>query len=384
MSTSVRVVGASLILVMLGIFAEIFAFAALTFVPQLNRFTYQAPTVTEDEFQTYLKERHPILGWPGSSWLEANADARGARLSPSNAELGNVSPCISVYGDSFAYGDEVEHSDAWPNVLAGELECRVDNYGVGGYGVDQALLRFEGHVTEGRPVGKTVILTVFPDNLNRNVNQWRYLLSRSAFGFKPVFHVRGNSVDLVPLFSGSFAEFNAVAADPNTHLKNEQYLPGASGFRRLERLRFPYSATLARIAFAKLGEIRSFDVGGNRSLSNYPSYYDNSDGPSDQKRAVMNHIVDRYTEICQANVLECHLVLIPSPEQVFQREKFGEHDLLDWLSSSASQISFIDATDAFRNVEDICSELTRPDNCSGHFSPSGNRRLAEFLLELIG
>jgi hypothetical protein len=40
------------------------------------------------------------------------------------------------------YGDEVSNEQAWLNVLSDLPGCRVSNYGVIGYGPDQAYLRF--------------------------------------------------------------------------------------------------------------------------------------------------------------------------------------------------------------------------------------------------
>ena len=64
----------------------------------------------------------------------------GARFSPAYPEPGNE--CVTLYGDSFTYGVGVREEYAWGNTLAERLRCRVGNFGVGGYGTDQALLRF--------------------------------------------------------------------------------------------------------------------------------------------------------------------------------------------------------------------------------------------------
>ena len=243
-----RLAGWIAILAFLAICAEVMSFAALKLVPQFRQFTYRVPEVSEAAYQAYLDERDPVLGWPAPSRLPDIADARGARRSPANAALGDVAPCISVYGDSFAFGDEATDAKAWANVLAGNLGCRVDNYGIGGFGTGQALLRFESHLAEGKVLGDVIVLTMFPDNLNRNVNQWRYLLTRQPLWFKPAFHVTPDgTVALAPLFDGDYAAFQALTQDPGAWLPGEAYLPGAPGFRRPVPEGFPYSVTLGRI-----------------------------------------------------------------------------------------------------------------------------------------
>jgi hypothetical protein len=104
---------------------------------------YWPPFVKRHDFETYLQERDPLLGWPTKIFLAQHADIYGARPSPANLQLADQHVCISVYGDSFTFSDEVSDAEAWPNLLAEELRCEVRNYGVSGYGVDQAVLRFE-------------------------------------------------------------------------------------------------------------------------------------------------------------------------------------------------------------------------------------------------
>ena len=79
-------------------------------------------------------------GWPTIDALKTeHYDALCSRPSPAFPKPGNE--CITLYGDSFTYGEEVDHEDAWSNRLAERIGCHVGNYGVGGYGSDQALLR---------------------------------------------------------------------------------------------------------------------------------------------------------------------------------------------------------------------------------------------------
>jgi hypothetical protein len=57
--------------------------------------------------------------------------------------------------------------------LAARLNCRVGNFGVGGYGTDQALLRFMHNPSDPSSVA---VLGIFADNIQRNVNRVRYFL----------------------------------------------------------------------------------------------------------------------------------------------------------------------------------------------------------------
>jgi hypothetical protein len=95
----------------------------------------------------------------------------------------NLQTCVSVYdtppwdnpgaaadGKPLASSEEVDAEHAWPKLLAGAIRCRVDNYGVGGYGTGQAYLRYRQNVTVGKESAPIVVITVFTRNVMENVN----------------------------------------------------------------------------------------------------------------------------------------------------------------------------------------------------------------------
>lgn len=378
---SSRLTGWVAILLILALCTEVLSFAALKLVPRLQWLSYQVPDVTREDYETYMDTRDPVLGWPTAGWLNEFADDRGARKSPVNAALGDTAPCASVYGDSFAFGADVDDKAAWANVMADTMGCRVDNYGVGGYGTGQALLRLEAHLKEGRDLGPVLILTMYPDNLNRNVNQWRYLLTRSNFlTFKPAFYAADDgSVALAPIFEGDFETFQRLTEDPAAFLPGETYAPDMPGLGRLTSTGFPYSVSLAAILTDQLRSFRSFGNSGRYNFYNYPIYYDTPDGLSDGKKAVAAYILHRFSRLCTEYGKTCAFVVTPDPELVLQRAHHGKHDLTDWLAEIADGLIFLDGTEIFTDLDDICSHVTWPNICKGHYSPAGYARLAEFV-----
>jgi hypothetical protein len=75
-----------------------------------------------------------------------------------------------MYGDSFVFGSAVDDEHSWGNQIAKRLSCRVQNFGVPGYGTDQAYLRFLHNDADQAP---QVILNILFENVARNVNQNR-------------------------------------------------------------------------------------------------------------------------------------------------------------------------------------------------------------------
>ena len=83
---------------------------------------------------------------------------------------------IAAFGNSFVYGNEVEDEAAWPAVMEQMFpDVEVLNYGVGGYGTDQALLRYEREGADLRP--HVVVIGFVPVNLRRTVSVFRRFIS---------------------------------------------------------------------------------------------------------------------------------------------------------------------------------------------------------------
>ncbi len=123
---------------------------------------------------------------------------------------------IAVVGDSFTFGLEVRYEDTWPHQLERALgpEFQVLNFGVDGYGVDQAYLRYRRDGLAWRP--EIVILGVIDDDFRRTMCVYAFLCF-PGFGMpftKPRFVVSGQG--LAPLnlpLPAPEAAFAAPAVD---------------------------------------------------------------------------------------------------------------------------------------------------------------------------
>ena len=118
--------------IFVGAMIEVASFLAIHFVllPREPAFFFRSPSVSGPEFERYMRRRDPLLGWPARKTDENGLELIESRPIPTYPTPGNE--CVSLYGDSFTYGDEVAHSEAWSNVLSSRLKCRVGNYGIGG------------------------------------------------------------------------------------------------------------------------------------------------------------------------------------------------------------------------------------------------------------
>ncbi len=185
--------------------------------PQL---LYSSPVISRTDFDRYLTKRDSTLGWTATP--DTALDASGSRRNPTFPEPAR--DCVSLFGDSFTFGEEVDDRQAWSNLLSIKLGCRVGNYGVGGFGTDQAFLRYETQPT----TGQIAILGIYPHDVLRNLSQYLYFLGMDVFSLTPRFRLQDDgTLSLVSLPDWSYEEFIEALRDLPHAFPDETFLPGS-------------------------------------------------------------------------------------------------------------------------------------------------------------
>jgi hypothetical protein len=117
------------------------------------------------------------------------------------------------------------------------------NYGVPGYGTDQAYLRFHDNT---RDEAEIVLLGVLSENIQRNVNQLRnFLIPSSQCQTKPRFLLdKQGHLRLVPLPQLTAKNYEDFIKNPGHYLHHDYFAPGGpSGAQKLE---FPYTWSILK------------------------------------------------------------------------------------------------------------------------------------------
>ncbi len=91
-------------------------------------------------------------------------------------------PSILVVGDSFAEGGEVEDNSSFPAHLQVLLDRRVHNGAVGGYGLDQAVMRAEKLVPKMKP--GILMVSFIPDDIRRSELKARGGINKPYFAIE--------------------------------------------------------------------------------------------------------------------------------------------------------------------------------------------------------
>ncbi len=96
---------------------------------------------------------------------------------------------VAAFGNSFVYGSEVANPNAWAAVIERDNpDLEVLNYGVPGYGVDQAYLRYREEGSVYQP--ELVLIGFSPTDLSRTVNIYRrFFHSEEMPLFKPRYEL---------------------------------------------------------------------------------------------------------------------------------------------------------------------------------------------------
>lgn len=163
---------------------------------------------TARTIQKYRDEERPYtvydaqLGWT----VNPNAKHSNGLYQSNNLGLRSERPArfehgdrkrVALFGDSFVHGDDVPIEESFAGILARERAEEILNFGVGGYGNDQAWLRFRHYGARFKP--DVVLIGFQPENCRRNINLMRSLMMRNTgipFS-KPRFVLEGNSLRLV-------------------------------------------------------------------------------------------------------------------------------------------------------------------------------------------
>lgn len=316
------------------------------------------------------------LGWPSRSVATSGTrDSNGAKVNPDFSDTHGS--CLSAYGDSFIWGDEVPLSDGWIEQLSRRLGCRVANYGVSGYGTDQAYLRFLRTVNDKAP---TVILGIFPDNIVRNVNQYRPFIGfrLEPFWIKGRFVLDGNQklqwIAPPQLDAKSYIELHQK---PHAFLPQEYLLPDTHDGP--VTIRFPYTLTLMRFAMAQRIWNRL------RGQTPWNQFYrpDHASGAVPLTIAIARSFVQE-AERRGSRVL---IIMMPSAGSFRSLERFGTSDYSPFVTAmTAVGLNVFDPLPALVKAlegQSYCKLFAQETTCQGHYGIAGGSILARIVAEKL-
>jgi hypothetical protein len=317
-----------------------------------------------------------VLGWRYRSDIATARDQTNSRGLRSTREYSAL-PADSVvrvaaFGDSFVYGNEVDNANCW-SVLAEQIypQLEVLNYGVGGYGNDQAYLRF---LADGRSLSPRIAILGFtPTDFGRVVNVYRRFLSNRELPlFKPRFVLRASGeLELVPSPVRAPADYATYLDHPEAVMAfgagDAWYEPAI-----YENPLYDLSATV-RLLTGLWVKVRRRYLDGDRLVRN--GFFNRGSTAF----ALQTTLFQSFAAKARAAGIVPLVIILPDWESIVRRQNGRAPifaPLIDELR--ASGIDYLDLTEAFL----ARGAPQRPDDWfmpRGHYSPSANRLVAEWL-----
>jgi lysophospholipase L1-like esterase len=318
----------------------------------------------------------PLLGWRYRAGYRDSANTindqglRGERRYARHPARGVVR--VAAFGDSFVYGNEVADSAAWPALVERWFpQLEVLNYGVGGYGVDQAYLRF---CTEGMTLAPQIVLIGFTtDDLRRVVNVYRRFISNREFPLiKPRFLLDGRGdLTLLPNPAPRPSDYERYEREPRAVIELGPY----DYWYRSDIYQEPLYDLSGTVRLLTNFWIRV----SNRYLAPNRLFQHGEFNPSSTAFKIQVALFERFAAAVKRAGAQPIVVLLPDRTSV-ARAREGRQTLFAPLVEALARhdLEYLDLTSAFFDAT-LAGGVDDWFMRGGHYAPAGNAIVARWL-----
>jgi hypothetical protein len=313
----------------------------------------------------------PELGWtikPNGFTELYRANSHGIRGTREFTPIADShSLRIATFGDSFTHGDDVPNEDTWQETLMrAQLGIEVLNFGVGGFGIDQAYLRY---LKEGRRFRPHVVLIGFmSENIARSVNVFRpyYRPHTDTPLSKPRFTVTDGALRLAPNPLPDLGDYRLLMESPAPMLK----ALGTNDWFAHHRYR--------RSRWDLLPSVRLFKIMTLKfRMDNAFSY-----SPDTEAFQVSLEVLTQFYRTVEADHAQPFILLFPNGfdySQVSQGLAKRYTPLFDALIKRGMRVIDLGNALDLQHPSPEVAEIFR----RGHYTKDGNRLVAEYLRDVL-
>lgn len=397
------------VIITIFIIIELFFYLIIRFVNKKFQWLIiskdEEPSLSKDGLKKFIPNGYDSeLGWvrkPNTVGTENSRDTetkwtvdpKGCRTNPRFEKFDSA---ISCYGDSFTFCRQVNDNETWEHYLSKLQNTNVQNFGVGNYGLDQALLRLKREY----PKNKTniVILAVVPDTISRILSSWKhYYEYGNTFAFKPRFILKNNNLELVRNYIDTETKFeNYKEFLKEIRITDFFYI---QKFKK-DILRFPYSITIFksplrnfRIIFwvitielfkkmeknMKKIEWNPMKIIMKINLLWRVKLYQNK-----ETIMLLEKIINEYISYAKQNNFVPFFVILPQKDDVsFIRNNFHFYKNFVNTIKTINDLHVIDITEKLLLENNLDLLYSDDNDYGGHFSKIGNQLIANIINEKI-
>lgn len=380
------------LLVILYLFIEASSLLGLFLLKHIRNYIY-SPIRTSSvsvEHRAILKDllegradylvHSPILGWTildhGVSGLY-RANSQGIRADKDYTLVPPPDTLrIAAFGDSFTHCDDVGNEDTWEEKINGAGEnMEVLNFGVSGYGLGQAFLRYKQDGIQFNP--HIVLIGFMPENIYRVVNVFRpfYVPTTGIPLAKPRFALNDEQLILLGNPMPELEDYNDLLSAPEDilpRLGTHDYYYKSPHYYKEGPLDFLPSVRLIKIA--RLATSRLSSTGLSHTRNGH--YSGNSEALN-----ITLRLFDEFVAHVKDNESLPIIVLFPDKVDVISFRRNGTEKYKPLIEHFEKMgYRYVDLLFA---LEEYGKDTEVEKLINSHYSPAANAMVAESLLEYL-
>lgn len=323
------------------------------------------------KYTSYDKE----LGWS----IKKNGESGGFRANAEGIRADkeydlNTSPDvvrIATFGDSFTHNDEVDNNQTWQRFIEKKDDkFEVINFGVGGFGIDQAFLRY---LQEGKKYNSHIVLIGFmQENYFRHVNSYRpFYAPKTGIPFsKPRFVIRDYKLTLIDNPIRDVKDYKRLLEEDKDYV---QYLCKYDHYCQ----DYPYSGRWDGVASIRLIKLLKQQYFRKQPKLLQGSMY-NMDS---EAYRVTKYLIDSFYQKVKEDGAIPIIVNFPDTLIFKLHLKEGKKRYEDLLNHwKKENHNYIDLTDHFL-ADSRIDEVSEIFAENGHYNAYGNTYVADYIIE---
>jgi hypothetical protein len=351
------------------------------------------PDFNKEKFKSFLIDKFSFkLGWDYKNnkiYHDFNDGKKITLTINKKGYRGKIikKPNIAVFGDSYAICRQVEDKKTWENQInIINKNIRMSNYGVGNYGFDQAVLKYQNsHLDKSV---KKVIICVVPETISRIQCQWKHVIEHgNVNAFKPRFEIRNNKLILKKNLINSKTNLSFLKKIVAKNVLKERFynerlmikvfkFPFLISF--LKNLKFNllifYTYFFYKIFFSKNSYLLHKELFKilykNNIFFNHQLYKDY------KSTLLFQKIIYFFRDLSVKRKHEPILIIIPQKYDLISKNKIF---YLQFFKKLEKEIKVINLTDCLLGKNNIYIE----DKHGGHLNSYGNYLVAKYINKKI-
>lgn len=277
---------------------------------------------------------------------------------------------LSAFGDSFTHSADVQNKFTWEEkIMLLNPHLEVLNFGVDGYGLDQAFLRY---AQDGVQFNSHIVLIGFhTEDLRRNVSVFRpFLFSWTEIPLtKPRFKLRNKNLSLIKNPIQNLAEYTLL-------LKNDQ-----NTLCKISKNDYWFQLKYGFVDFHFLPSVKLFKALRFRLLNKYSNdriIREDIYNPNSEAFEITKKIFDEFYSLCLKNNSLPVVLILPGKDDVLnfkRKNKKVYSPLIDYFKTK--NFRYLDISDALKEVDNLNSLFKL------HYSELGNEVVAIVIYKYL-